>query len=378
MGLPAPLVDLLAMCGHGNHAATWMTVSEPPHLIGVTGSRSFQALVAQIAGTSLASVRGFSDSPPVKALGSAASEFHGIADFRPVDPPKGIEGVASTVKNEVGSYWLEEPPNEILFLHLERLMHAKSRMFERINEAPNPFEGSTSEINLVWALPYLAARDLLLRTLTAVDGNDSPFMAPTSARILFEQGGQFSWMVKDPAIDSVQSIYTATMDDAANRKKLIVDALRRRNVDEGSVEALMYPLGRAEYAVDKRRTPSNMKLPTIASASAQLGRMNLGRFEPDWGPLAYSLLTQVAHATPLGLLHAFANADPTTGHARLSPEMTALSIDTACIGAAFTFRSLAPVVTNVCGLPDPKDWLIEVFNEMHKIHYYSQPIHFLG
>lgn len=377
-GLPAPLVDLLAMCGHGNHAASWMTVSQPPHAIGVTGSRPFQAVLTQMAGTSLASIRQIPDILVVKKLAFAASEVHGFVEFISADPPRKIETAEPTVKNNVGAYWLEQPPNNFLFRNLESLMHAKSRMFELINEAPDPFAGGKAEINLVWALPYLSARDLLLRTLTAVDGDDSPFMAPTSARILFEQGGQFSWMVKEPEIDSVQSIYEATMDDAANRKKRIVSALRKQCVAPEAIESLMYPLGRAEYAVDKRRTPANLKLPAIANVATQLGRMRLGHFEPDWGPLTYQLLTQVAHATPLGLLHAFSNADPDTAHARLSPEMTALAIDTACIGAAFTFRSLAPVVTKICGLPDPQEWLEEVFNEMHNIHYLSQPIHFLG
>lgn len=196
--------------------------------------------------------------------------------------------------------------------------------------------------------------------------------------MLLEQGSELSWRSADSSDEELLSRYVAVMNDATDRKKALEQRLLTRTSSTKAVEELLYPLGRKGHAVDTRRTPANEAPSRPPSPSVHLNALELGLSEPSWGALAYKLLTQAAHATPLGLLHSVARVDPETGNAALSHEMTALSIDTACIGAALTFRSLAPLITHQAGLPSPREWLGELFEAVRDVHRDSQMLHLLG
>lgn len=144
-----------------------------------------------------------------------------------------------------------------------------------------------------------------------------------------------------------------------------------------AVEKLLYPRGRGSFAVDRRRQPRGVGT-TIPKPGILLGGLVLGVAEPNWGELAYKLLTQVAHATPLGLLHAFAQFDEPTQSYTLSHEMTALAIDAACIGTVYVMRGLAPLIANQANLPHPDEWLEELREAVAEVHAAAMWVHFLG
>lgn len=376
--LPAPIVDVLGMCSHVNYAATWLTAAPQPTELGVRPSPIFAAVLAQSSGLSLASLRGFNYQPVVLDLVATATAAHDFDVLPRLGRQKLVQQIAPSRPASLSASWLENEPPPLFDFLLEGLRDKAERVWHLVNQAPNPFGGSSNVANLTTALPYLTARGLLLLTLRSTYGDCSPLMAPTGARMLLEQGSELSWRSADPSDEELLARYVAVMDDATDRKKALEQKLLTRTSSTRAVEELLYPLGRNGFAVDRRRRSANDVPNRPPSPKMHLNALALGVAEPNWGDLAYKLLTQAAHATPLGLLHSVARLDPSTGNPALSHEMTALSIDTACIGSALTFQSLAPLIALQAGLPSPREWLKELFEAVVDVHRDAQLIHFLG
>ena len=108
---------------------------------------------------------------------------------------------------------------------------------------------------------------------------------------------------------------------------------------------------------------------------AQMLSLGAGFPETGWFDLAYSLLSQVAHGTPLGMLHATSrqNGDALA----MSYEMCALVADAACIGVTQVLGPFGMVLGHVNGLEDVREWLHELNECAAKVHRAAQPLHFL-
>lgn len=376
--LPAPIADVLGMCSHVNHAATWLTAAPGLREMGITASPPFAAVLAQSAGASLSSIRGFNTEQSHKDLVAESTRIHGLNLLPARGKEKIIEEARPARPATAASNWLENQPTQVMDTLLDELRSAAEAVWHLVNDAPNPFEGPNKAVNLTSALPYLTARGLLLLTLRSTYGNCSPFVAPTGARMLLEQGSEISWRFADTSDEELRARYVAHMDDATVRKQKLEQRLLLRTPSAAAVEVLLYPRGRKEFAVDRRRSSASQKPPRPPAPNLHLNALELGVSEPNWGPLAYKLLTQAVHATPLGLLHSVARTDTETGNPALSHEMTALSIDTACIGSALTFRALAPLICRQAGLPLPRPWLRQLFSAAANVHWRAQKLHFLG
>jgi hypothetical protein len=375
--LPAPMVDLLGMCSHVNHVATWLTAGDDTKEFGVTASPEFAAVLAQAAGTSAASIGGINHQGPVLDLIAAATATHDFDLAASLGRPKRVENLRPRQAPESGSEtWLAEENQAVMDAALDDLRDDALVVWNLINGAPSPFAGTTQGTNLVSALPYLAARDLLLLTIRSTYADCSPLMAPTAARMLLEQGSELSWRFSDPTDSELLKRYQAHMDYATDKKKAVENSLRTRTTSHDAIETLLYPRGRGSFAIDTRRMPDSESA-SVPGPLEHLSQLDLGDAEPFW-PLAYKLLTQAAHATPLGLLHMAARTDTTTGKPFLSHEMTALSVHAACVGGALVMRTLAPLIAHQAGLPSPKGWLTELYRAVGKVHNKAPMIHFLG
>lgn len=374
--LPAPLMDVLGMCSHVNHAATWLTAGDDTRELGVVASPAFAAVLAQAAGLSAASIAGFNHQDSALDLIAAATASHDFDVIKPLGRAKRIEDLRPRRAATTARTWAEDEAPPGFDQLLEELQNEALAVWALVNEAPNPFAGPSQVVNLTSALPYLAARDLLWLTIRATYADCSPLMAPTGARMLLEQGSELAWRFSDPSDEELLKRYQAHMDDATDRKKALESSLRTRTSSADAIESLLYPRGRGDFAIDNRRMPDNQSA-VIPKPTDHLSELSMGIPEEFWD-LAYRLLTQAAHATPLGLLHAVARVDQATGKPVLSHEMTALSLDTACVGAALVMRSLAPLIANQAGLASPDSWLAELFRAVGTVHHTAMKIHFLG
>ena len=70
--------------------------------------------------------------------------------------------------------------------------------------------------------------------------------------------------------------------------------------------------------------------------------------DPGWLVVAYSLLSQVTHATTLGCLHTVRFGDDEIWHGNeLSPELMALSLDVTCIASAYLIGHSLLILTEL-------------------------------
>ncbi|MCM0614427.1 hypothetical protein MOD31_00150 [Paenarthrobacter sp. TYUT067] len=374
--LPAPIVDLLAMCSHVSHTALWMAASDDGPELGVSSSLSFGAVLSQTTGTALAAIRGLSGT----ALSDLVDSATRIHEFE-IQPSAGrdrlVESMRAKKPAKDAKVWLETPPPPALNHLLDEVKAKATEVWRIINDAPNPFQ-TGSPVNLTSALPYLQARDLMWQVIKAVQGQAPPLSSPAAARMLLEQAGDIMWRLADSSDEQLRARYNAHMDSATDRKENLYNSLRARTSSPEAVEKLLYPRGRGSFAIDTRRQPRGGETTEIPLPRILLGGLVLGVAEPNWGELAYKLLTQVAHATPLGLLHSFARFDESTQQHTLSHEMTALAIDAACIGIVYVMRGLAPLIAHQANLPRPDAWLEELRIAVTDVHAAAMLVHFLG
>lgn len=93
-------------------------------------------------------------------------------------------------------------------------------------------------------------------------------------------------------------------------------------------------------AIARGRVP----LPKISSMLREMGAPYP---EPGWLEVAYSLLSQITHSTPIGHLHTVRFRDGIWHGNELSPEMLSLALDTACLGSAHLIGLSAVILTDM-------------------------------
>lgn len=88
--------------------------------------------------------------------------------------------------------------------------------------------------------------------------------------------------------------------------------------------------------------------------------------------MAYSLLSQVTHSTPIGHLHTVRFHDGWHGN-ELSPEMLSLAIDTACLGSAHLIGTSAMILTH---MSDHARWHREnLLRKAARVHDAARMVH---
>lgn len=151
--------------------------------------------------------------------------------------------------------------------------------------------------------------------------------------------------------------------------------LASQGVQSAVIDSLLSPLPAAQ-------TPHHgivLSLPEGATESQpppfeQMLGLGEGFAEKGWLALACSLLSQVTHLTPLGLLHA-ASRDTRLGPG-LSREMTALALDVAVLGTVTAVLPHAHVIALGSGR-DITEWDLALKSTAARVHNAARLLHFL-
>ncbi|GGB31673.1 hypothetical protein GCM10011492_22900 [Flexivirga endophytica] len=156
-----------------------------------------------------------------------------------------------------------------------------------------------------------------------------------AARALLEEAARMNWRYNDPGLaparakqyfDEHRFMERKTIRTLAGRGINKKDALRLFSMPAN----VLVPPG--ADAIAKNREP----LPSTASMLRNLGA---GANDPGWFETAYGLLSQITHATPLGMLHNVRYIEGDSGEGQwvpnqLSGEMMALTLDVAALAGA--------------------------------------------
>lgn len=379
LSMPAAVADFLALAGHANAAAGWCTVAEPPYAVGFEATPVYTAVLAQAAGLAAVVATGLGGDTAVAGavtgIIEAAQPVHGL----PAVPPTGfvsgeIPGSADLSETAPVCHLEPTPAHARL---LARVLDKAAEFEAVLRHGPTPY-GPSKVVNLRAALPYLTALGTAEAGLASARGELPPEIAAVGGRMLLEEAGR-TWWFGDAYgdDDELRRRYVAIADEeTARRARLRKRLSGHGGVARPAVAALLDPLPSERVpSLDTRRTAKGQTPPVVPSPTALMREFSRDHAEPGWTVLAYGLLSQITHATPLGLIHCCDDEDG-TGR-RLSPEMTALAVDAVCLGAAATLPSSAAVFSLAGGLDDVTAWTRELRMAAAAVHDAARPVHFL-
>ncbi|WP_327591537.1 hypothetical protein [Streptomyces chartreusis] len=183
---------------------------------------------------------------------------------------------------------------------------------------------------LASVLAYAGAHSTFATVMATYDQH-AAVASVFAARMLLEEAARFTWLAQEQEDDEAYvQRSTRYFDEFRARKKKTIGLFSSNGVSLAAAERLLQlPAHVIEgpQATAKGRKP----LPAIDELLLAMGAPFP---EPGWLPVAYSLLSQVTHSTPTGLMHMARYVDGTLSAHEISPEMLALALDVACLGSA--------------------------------------------
>lgn len=226
------------------------------------------------------------------------------------------------------------------------------------------------EIVLQQMLTFSGGRSLLEGVLATYNQPGSEVIAVCSARMLLEEAARLAWRFAVTE-DEFKARAKQYFDAFRAMRKSTIDTLAGSGVQRAVAERLLAPpdgVLRDASADDiaKNRVP----LPPIASMLRDFG---VGFDEPGWLEVAYTLLSQVTHSTPLGYLHLL-HAGPVWGTG-ISPELLALTLDVACTSSAHLIGHGALVLTDVS--PEAVAYRKLLLAKAAAVHQVARTVHWL-
>lgn len=195
------------------------------------------------------------------------------------------------------------------------------------------------------ALGYAGGHSHLETVISTYDQPGSGVTAVFAARMLLEEAARLTWRFSEAGENAFKARAKQFFDEYRARRKKAIGQMVGTGVPTADADRI-FELPRnvivpgSDDNIAKGRTP----LPSISSMLREMGKPFP---EPGWLELAYSLLSQITHSTPVGLLHTVRVRNGTWHGNELSTEMLGLTLDTACLGSAVLIGHSAVVLTNL-------------------------------
>jgi hypothetical protein len=192
-------------------------------------------------------------------------------------------------------------------------------------------------------LAYGGGLSNLQTVMSTYDQPGSEVISVFAARMLLEEAARLLWRFSEETAFAARA--KQFFDEYRARQKKTINALVGSGVPRTDAQRIFarprnVVMMTPDDEIAKGRTP----LPTIGS---MLRKMGTPFPEPGWLEVAYSLLSQITHSTPIGHLHTVRFRDGIWHGNELSPEMLSLTLDTACLGSAHLIGISAVLLTDV-------------------------------
>ncbi|WEK12324.1 MAG: hypothetical protein P0Y48_07470 [Candidatus Microbacterium phytovorans] len=258
---------------------------------------------------------------------------------------------------------------------LQPTIDAAERFWVRSLATPVTEEHFAGQVLLHEVLNYGGAYSNLEATLATYDKDGSGPISVFAARMLLEEAARLRWR------------FSATENEFADRATQYFDEFRyRRNKTIKLLSGNGVPRTHAERRFElpsrvlspppKPPTKNRRPIPTTAAMIYEFGVATQPR-EPGWLRVAYSLLSQVTHATPLGALHTihFASRDSLETNV-LTPELVALALDVTCMASAYLIGHSTLILTDIGH--DGIEFRDQLRREASRVHAAARLVHGLG
>ncbi|MFJ8076977.1 hypothetical protein ACIQ7Q_24295 [Streptomyces sp. NPDC096176] len=300
---------------------------------------------------------------------AAASAIHGLGDPKPAAAPPKIR--AKQPKRRLR-------PEAVVAHHdlLPDIAHAGL-----VVTAVREYDSFVNS----WITSPWAHGDPKLASVLAYAGAHATFSAVMStfedhaavasvfaARMLLEEAARFTWLVQDPE-DEEAFVQRSTryFDEFRARKKKTIALFASNGVALAAATRLFRlpdSVIEGPESISKGRRP----LPSI---DEMLLLMGAPYPEPGWLPVAYSLLSQVTHSTPIGLVHMARYRDGVLSAHDISPEMLALALDVACLGSARLLGMSSLMLTQ--GSDEARQYALGLEERALAVHDKARLVHWL-
>lgn len=387
------IAEVLAFAGHGNYLGlqSSLTADGP---IGFDARADYEALfihaaavgsVVTFLGASAIDSRAWPDGVDQMAfldtatslaqeVAEAAIAIHGLVAPRPVR----VEPARATGHSQARSILRPE---------------AVVRTDELLPEQPSPdrlrmtMDHADAFWNLVLSMPvdpwalndptlheviaYGSAHSNLETVMRTYDRPGNAVVPAFAARMLLEESARLQWRFADHDEDVFKARAKQFFDEFRVRRRKTIGTLNNGGVPRAVAERLFTEpvnvvMGVSHDDIRKGR----VQIPHVSTLLRQMGAPYP---EPGWLDVAYSLLSQVVHATSLGSLHTIRFYDDGWHGDDLSPEMTALALDVACLGAAVIIGHSTVVLTEMDEAA--KRHYRDLRRAAHEVHVAARLVH---
>ncbi|WP_328674931.1 hypothetical protein [Streptomyces sp. NBC_00343] len=224
---------------------------------------------------------------------------------------------------------------------------------------------------LASVLAYAGAHSTFATVMATYDQH-AAVTAVFGARMLLEEAARFTWLTQEhDDEDAFVQRSTRYFDEFRARKKKTIELFAGNGVALAAAKKLFQlpdTVVEGPETISKGRKP----LPPI---DEMLLAMAAPYPEPGWLPVAYSLLSQVTHSTPIGLVHMARYQDGVLHAQDISPEMLALTLDTACLGSARLISLSALLLTH--GSDDAQQYAHGLEERALAVHDTARLVHWL-
>lgn len=193
-------------------------------------------------------------------------------------------------------------------------------------------------------LAYAGGHSNLQTVMSTYGQPGSEVICVFAARMLLEEAARLIWRfsVSDEAAFKARA--KQYFDEYRARQKKTVDTLVSHGVAKANAQAIFARPHTVRIDTPLHEIAKGRKgLPSISSMLRDMGAPFP---EPGWLDVAYSLLSQITHSTPMGHLHTERFHDGLMHGGELSPEMLGLALDTACLGSAHLIGLSAVILTD--------------------------------
>ncbi|TDD87341.1 hypothetical protein E1293_08015 [Actinomadura darangshiensis] len=220
-------------------------------------------------------------------------------------------------------------------------------------------------------LAYGGGHSNLEAVMATYDQPGSSVIAVFAARMLLEEAARMAWRYSVGDWQKFKERAKQYFDEFRARQQKTINTLIGSGVPRSdAIHIFARPKNVLIVTPDDEIARNRKPLPTIGSMLRDLGDPFP---EPGWLEVAYSLLSQITHSTPIGHLHTtrFRHG---VGHGNeLSPEMLGLSIDVACLGSAHLIGLSARLLTDNAN--DAAQYHNEIIRHAAAVHSIARLVH---
>lgn len=197
------------------------------------------------------------------------------------------------------------------------------------------------------ALANAGGHSNLQAVMNTYDKPGSGVISVFAARMLLEEAARMVWRFSVPGEAEFMARAKQYFDEYRARRKKTIDMLVSSGVPRAEAERIFELPSNVQVVTPHDEIAKGRKpLPSISSSLRAMGEPFE---EPGWLDVAYSLLSQITHSTPIGHMHTMRVRDDVWHGGELTPEMLALALDTACLASAHLIGLSAMVLMNMSG-----------------------------